>query len=175
MAFIPKEHRQYDILPASRADGREVFAYDSKLLFALEQEIGESAMPYGYHSYEAYFAYLDELSVSFPSAKEIIAKYKTSLRLMNDKSKWGIIQYLGTDNDCFTNGRCYYVPMYQENGQWIVGGIIDDGEFTDYVGFPLSKDENAEVKFEMIADPSGQLEKRKVVQKNRQNRRKADR
>lgn len=176
MAYIPKEHEKYDILPSSRGRDWEVFEYDSELLFEIHKEEDDFPDPYGFESYDAYYAVIDDYMVKRPDIKDLLLKYKTHLQIMNDKSKWGIVRYIGESNFSFTKGRCYYVPVYELNGKTIVSGVIDDEEYTSYCGWdfsgkPIDTTEtedgiiiNEEVvftvpKFEIIVNPGGALTK----------------
>ncbi len=67
--------------------------------------------------------------------EEKLENYKQSIIHLNDKSTWGIVKYNGESNLNSTNGQCYYVPIFENNGEFIIGGIIDDEEFTSYSGF----------------------------------------
>lgn len=152
MAYIPKEHLKYDILPFARENNYEVFAYDSELLQKAEKATNNLVViPYGFHSFEEYIALLDDALRKYPNA-QIVNDYKQKMFLMNDKTQWGIVQYKGDsipDGASFTKDRYYYVPMFNINGEWKIGGIIDDEEFTDYI-YPLED-------FIVIVDPSGTL------------------
>ena len=62
MAYIPLEHRKYNLLPRCRKYGGEVFVYPSYLhdfITSLFLYDGESLDPYGYDSYEEYYDIID--------------------------------------------------------------------------------------------------------------------
>lgn len=68
MAYIPKQHLQYDVLPSCRANGGEVFHYPKELgeiedllwtaEHAADRDESERTClitPYGYETYDEYF------------------------------------------------------------------------------------------------------------------------
>lgn len=120
---------------AERKNGWEVFEYDSRLLSELEDLGCKELTPYHPASYEAYFEEIDEYKKIFPELEEKLKEYKQSIIHVNDKSTWGIVRYNGESNLNFTKGQCYYVPIFENNGKYIIGGVIDDEEFTFYAGF----------------------------------------
>ncbi len=107
MAYIPKEHEKYDVLPMCRRDGRDVFSYPSGIVEELGKKLpdGEHMIPYSYSS-------MDE---------------------MNRKEEWSIVKYIGKTNDNLfglTHGHKYYWPCSKKNPKY--EGVIDDEEFTSY-------------------------------------------
>lgn len=78
---------------------------------------------------------------------------------MNNKDLWGIIQYIGETNYSFTKGNYYYVPMYVKNNSWIIGGVIDNEEYTDSEVWSskCTNSINLIKDFEIIIDPSNVL------------------
>ena len=165
MAFIPKEHEKYDLLPNARKNGWEVFEYDSELLNKLQEEGCDISFPYYPASYNEYYSKIDDCIKRFPKMQNMLEEYKQRLIQMNDKHKWGIVKYNGETNSSFTKGRFYYVPIYVKENETIVSGVIDDEEFTAYKGWsfldkPIKKDELKNITFttpafEIIIDPDG--------------------
>ena len=49
MAYIPKEHEKYELLPMCRRNGGEVFSYPSGIVDELSKRLpeGENLIPYG--------------------------------------------------------------------------------------------------------------------------------
>lgn len=162
MAYIPSEQQNYDILPAARQNGWEVFAYDSALLDELRHDGCDVPYPYHPESYEAYYAEIDKCILQYPDLKDKLLVYKNSLIDMNDKHRWGIIRYHGPSDLSFTDGRYYYVPIFSnKDGQLRCGGIIDDEEFTDYIAWVASESFELDRTswFEIIVDPNGLVSK----------------
>lgn len=62
MPYIPKAHEKYNLLPFCRENGGEVFSYSSEMESQIREMLpkGESVIPYGYDSYEAFYAQLDK-------------------------------------------------------------------------------------------------------------------
>ena len=149
--------------------------YDGRLIDEIEKLGIEVPFPYHPASYEEYYGELDTLMNQYPEAKDLILKYKNSLLMLNDKTKWGIVRYHGESNIAFTKGRYYYVPIYESDGHLVSsGGVIDDEEFTSYLAFDFSgkpRDTtdmgddviiNEQINFvtqgfEIIVDPDGVL------------------
>jgi len=146
MAYIPKEHQKYDILPFCRSDGGEVFSYDSELedeicelLPAAEMGVDE-IIPYGFDSYEEYDQHLDSYIAQYGTTDgqlnrlgRLIAKFKADIKCRNIKENWSIVKYVGESTGGvggFTHGRYYYWPCSIEKPEY--EGIIDDQEFTAY-------------------------------------------
>ena len=60
MAYIPKEHKQFNVLPFCTEHGGEVFCYPSELVDQIGAYYprGVHFIPYGYQSYEEYYEFL---------------------------------------------------------------------------------------------------------------------
>lgn len=153
--YIPKEHEKYDLLPFCRQNGGEVFEYPGKLLDQLAQYTTEedNLNPYGYESYEAYFADVDRVAKKFsdqPEAVTLFERFKTRMREMNCKEEWSILKYIGPKEDRdfrLTPGHNYYWPSEKANP--VYSGVIDDEEYTSYL-YPTDSD-----LWEILEDPTG--------------------
>ncbi|MEG2011522.1 MAG: hypothetical protein RR067_05975 [Bacilli bacterium] len=146
MAYIPKEHKKYNLLPGITKNGYEVIIFDRKLMNEIEKDfkdkkillkiesLDKNIMHYwDYNSYEQYFNDIDLLISIFPFMKKKLDEYKSSLILRNDKRKWGVLKYIGISNYNFTNNNYYYVPIYEINGKFYDDGIIDNEEESSVV------------------------------------------
>ena len=151
MAYIPREHKKYNILPSSRKGNWEVVSYDSDMLNQLIDVGCDISYPYQPTTLEEYYNEIDNCIKQCPKIESLLNDYKNDLINRNNKTNWGIVKYIGESNDSFTNGRYYYVPMFKKNDQVIIDGIIDDEEFTSYVEWTDSNFNNTE--FEVIVDP----------------------
>ena len=155
MAYIPKKHEIYDLLPSCKKNGGEVFAYPCSLLSELEKYLPEglNMMPYGYGSYEEYYAEMDKYAESYFNNDELsnlYKKFKDEMLQMNDKEQWSVLKYVGKSDDSLfglTHGRVYYWPCCIMRP--IYDGVIDDEEFTSY-WYPTE-----ECDWEIIDDPTG--------------------
>ena len=155
MPYIPDAHKQYDLIPLARKYEIEVFEYSSPLLRAVEEATGEQIIPYGFSSYEAYDARIDELIEKHqndPETVSVIEKYRESIRELNRKEEWSICRYIGDDDDempelGLQNGMCYYWPTSAFNP--IFRGVIDGEAFTAYQ-YPTDPD-----LWEIVVDPTG--------------------
>ena len=76
MAYIPKEHKKYGLLPKS--DGKwEVFSYSSELLNEITiKNKCKLSYPYQPDSYESYYAEIDNIMKKYPKIKELLMEYK---------------------------------------------------------------------------------------------------
>ena len=138
MAYIPKEHEKYDVLPKCRRDGGEVFSYPSRIVDELGKKLpdGENLIPYGYSSMEEYIKKMEDYAAEYfkeDSDKQLFAQFKSLVNEMNRKEEWSIVKYIGeTDDNLFglTHGHTYYWPCSKNNPRY--DGVIDDEEFTSY-------------------------------------------
>jgi len=153
--YIPENHRKYPLLPSSRKDGGEVFSYPSELLSEVEAILprGVGLTPYGYDSYEEYFAQIDKYVQKYADSdrdKELFEKYKAKVAAMNQKEDWSVLRYLGpTTDELFglTHGNVYYWPCSKDAP--VYEGVIDDEEFTSYLYSTEPED------WEILEDPTG--------------------
>lgn len=159
MPYIPEAHKKYDVLPICREYNVEMFIWDEKLLKKIQKLTNMTDhMVCPYQNYKSYEQFLDEISSwinKFPNYEEEIIKYRDSTMKMNNKDQWAIIQYTGQTNYSFTKGKYYYVPMYIDNDSWIIGGVIDNEEYTDFVAWQDSI--NLIKDFKIVIDPSNKL------------------
>ena len=138
MPYIPEKHKQYNLLPSCRKRGGEVFEYPSDLVSEADALISpeESVTPYGFHSYDEYFAYIDKLINMYQdnsSVVEVLKQVKVKVKEMNIKEDWSVLKYVGaSDNSCFglTHNRNYYWPTRKSKP--VYSGVVDDEEFTAY-------------------------------------------
>lgn len=155
MAYIPKEHEKYDVLPMCRREGGEVFSYPSQLIEELSKKLpdDENMIPYGYRSMEEYMKKMEEYAAQYfieESDKLLFVEFKTLMKEMNRKEEWSIVRYIGeSDDNIFglTHGHTYYWPCCKSNPRY--EGVIDDEEFTSYWYATEPKD------WEILLDPTG--------------------
>lgn len=155
MAYIPEQHKKYDLLPHCKKHGGEVFEYPCKLLDKLEKYLpgGENLMPYGYKSYEEYYSEIDKLAEQFftdPDVAKMYAEFKNEMLKLNVKENWSVLRYIGkSSKSCIglTHGNIYYWPCSIDNP--VYEGVIDDEEFTSYL-YPTEASE-----WEILEDPTG--------------------
>ena len=102
MPYIPIGHEKYDLLPFCREHGGEVFSYSPTEEIDDLLPDGETIIPFGYCSYEEYFARLEGYAVKYgtkdgkPNQLGLkIAAYIEDIRQRNVKEDWSIVQYLG--------------------------------------------------------------------------------
>ena len=175
MAYIPEKHKQFDILPMCRRNGSEVVVYDEQLYDKIRARGCELSFPYNIASLEKYYEEIDSCIAKYTKLKDILQEYKDYLFKWNNKDIWGIVRYNGESNCTFTKGRCYYVPICEENGKLIPSsGVIDDEEWTTYEAWDLSERTYKSVdtddgfivqericmerpRFEIVFDPSGKM------------------
>ena len=90
MAYIPKEHKKYNLLPACKRRGGEVFEYPSVLLSEIEEITGTlHLIPYGYKSYKEYYDYVDSIINQYSNNQEVAKKlteYKNGVKELNVKT-----------------------------------------------------------------------------------------
>lgn len=138
MAYIPEKHQKYNLLPRCREHGGEVFEYPGYLhdMINLLLPDGESVNPYGYDSYEEYYAEIDrcrDLYASTDKAKALFDQYKVVMKEMNRKENWSVLKYVGNSNHAgigVTKGHVYYWPCSKFSP--VYQGVIDDEEYTSY-------------------------------------------
>jgi len=126
-------------------DGREVFSYPSELEYQITDMLpeGEGVVPYGYNSYDDFYAELDRYIELFGSSNgelnalgRLLCEYKEKVRKMNVKENWSVLRYIGeTTSDIFglTHGRYYYWPCSIEHPEY--EGVINNEEFTSYLAY----------------------------------------
>ncbi len=143
MAYIPKAHEKYNLLPLCQTIGGEVFSYPSDLLNDIDKLLpeGEGLIPYGYNSYYEFDVqidlYINKYGVTnhkLNTFGELLSTYKEFIHQMNIKENWSILKYVGKATpNCIdlTPGRFYYWPCSIENPKY--EGVIDDEEFTSYL------------------------------------------
>ena len=153
MPYIPEEHKKYPVFLYSREHGGEVFQYHSWPYEELDELIGDHLMPYGYKSYEEYFAKIDGLiraNAQNPDAVKLLGMIKKRISEWNQKEEWSICRFIGEDiGDVLGvhQGGYYYWPCTASNPKF--GGVIDDEEFTAYQ-YPTDPD-----LWEIVVDPTG--------------------
>lgn len=155
MPYIPKEHQRYDLLPYCRMHGGEVFEYPSRLIDQTVDILGSSEgfFPYGFDSYEEYFASLDGVIAANedkPEAVKLLKQIGEEMLRLNRKEEWSILRYAGPSTGQvlgLTKGKTYYWPTTKANP--IYNGVIDDEEFTSYL-YPTDAD-----LWEILEDPTG--------------------
>lgn len=139
MAYIPKQHEKYDLLPECRKHGGEVFDYPGELISDIEKIMGFSGslFPYNFESYEEYFDSVDKKIESHKENTELVAlllSLKDKVREMNTKEDWSVLRYVGESDDSslgLTKGKVYYWPTSKNNP--VYQGVVDDEEFTSYM------------------------------------------
>ena len=153
MAYIPKEHEKYDLLPECRAYGGEVFEYPCTLISKAESMGLNFVFPYNYDSFEEYFAAVDKYIEAHKDNAELVSlllQIKERMREMNRKEEWSVLRYVGENvNNLFglTHGKIYYWPTTKENP--VYQGVVDDEEFTSYM-YPTEAS-----LWEILEDPTG--------------------
>ena len=135
----------------------EVFQYHSWPYEELDELVGDHLMPYGYKSYEEYFAKIDGLiraNSQNPEAVRLLGMIKKRISEWNQKDEWSICRFIGEDiGDVFGvhHGGYYYWPCTASNPKF--GGVIDDEEFTAYQ-YPTDPD-----LWEIVVDPTGMAQR----------------
>ena len=154
MPYIPPQHEKYNLLPACREDGGEVFDYPSELLCKAEKALGSCVLivPYNYESYDDYYNALNQLILEQTDSSiiSILSQLRERIMEMNRKEDWSILQYLGPSDDSrlgLTHGKNYYWPTQKSNP--VYRGVIDDEEFTTY-WYPTEKH-----LWKILEDPTG--------------------
>ena len=155
MAYIPDIHREYNLLLHSQKFNGEVFSYPSNMIDKLKNTGENNLEPYGYCSYEEFYAELDKRIKkrqveNNAEIVELLKSYKELMLKMNKKEEWSVLKYIGEDTDGISglkNGRYYYWPCSIENPRY--EGVIDEEEFTSYL-YPT--DSNL---WEIVEDPTG--------------------
>lgn len=155
MAYIPESHKKYNLLPYCTEHSGEVFEYPSPLLDKVNcyTSDNESLIPYGFDSYEEYYAHVERISQRFsgePYIHGLFTEFLHQVKALNIKENWSVLRYIGPDTDSITgltHGRCYYWPAEKDNPHY--RGVIDDEEFTAYL-YPTNKE-----YWEILEDPTG--------------------
>ena len=155
MPYIPEKHKKYNLLPFCRKRGGEVFEYPSNLISKAEEMLSpeESITPYGFKSYDEYFAYIDKLIIQNQNnytLVEILEQVKVQVKEMNIKEDWSVLKYVGeSDGAVFglTHNKNYYWPTRKSKPVYC--GVIDDEEFTAYL-YPTESH-----LWEILEDPTG--------------------
>lgn len=168
--YIPRTHKQYNLLPCKRENGGEVFSYPAELK-TVEDLLWEAEglpddgrgrrksllMPYGYASYKQYLDVLRGFASKYcetnPELADVLKWLIGAIRRMNVKENWSVVRYIGHEYDGehpgsgLTRGRCYYWPCSEEKP--VYEGVIDDDEFTSYL-YPCDPE-----SWEIVQDPTG--------------------
>ncbi len=155
MVYIPDNHKKYNLLLQSQKCNGEVFSYPSNLLDKLGDAGEDNLDPYGYSSYEEYYAEIDkrinkgEIDNN-AELVELLKSYKDLILQMNKKEVWSVLKYIGEDTDAILGlkkGRYYYWPCSMENPRY--EGVIDEEEYTSYL-YPTDS-----YLWEIAEDPTG--------------------
>ena len=154
MAYIPKQHEKYDLLPECRKHGGEVFDYPGELIFKIEKIMGfsSSIFPYNFDSYEEYFESVDneiEVHKENTDLVALLLSLKDKVKEMNTKEDWSVLRYVGESDDSLlglTKGKIYYWPTSKKNP--VYQGVVDDEEFTSYM-YPTESS-----LWEILEDPT---------------------
>ena len=156
MAYIPKQHEKYDLLPSRKKHGGEVFQYPTKLISKIDKIVGGKIAlfePYGYGSYDEYFDYLDEKAETYKENSELVGlilTLKERVKEMNVKEDWSVLRYIGPKREGhydLTCGRAYYWPTTKNDP--VYQGVVDNEEFTAY-SYPTEAS-----LWEILEDPTG--------------------
>lgn len=103
MAYIPKQHEKYDVLPYCRKHGGEVFSYPGAMMDELEKHLpkGKQMIPYGYADYEQYIQEMDCLADQYfhGEVRKRYEQFKIRMKEMNVKEEWSILRYVGETDD----------------------------------------------------------------------------
>ena len=155
MAYIPEQHRQYNLLPFCCEHGGEVFEYPSGLLNKVNGFLpqGETLDPYGFESYEEYYSAIDRW-ISFcksnKKAVSVLQAFRKEMIRRNCKESWSVLKYIGPSKKGvlgLTPGRYYYWPCSLKDLSY--HGVIDNEEHTAYL-YPTNAD-----YWEIAEDPTG--------------------
>ena len=138
MTYIPEKHKKYDLLPYCRKHGGEVFDYPPVLLNMINSHLPEGEMldPYGFDSYEEYYATVEKYKNQYALDEEtrtLFQEFKAKMMEMNDKEYWSVLRYVGESDERLTgikNGRTYYWPCSKRCPEY--NGVIDEEEYTSY-------------------------------------------
>lgn len=149
MAYIPEQHKKYSLLPNGFG---EVFHYHTDLFDQWVDSDEKYFYPYGYDSYEEFYADLDVRIAQLKNTETaiLLQEFKEELKRINIKENWSVLKYLGDDPEFdfgLTKGQYYYWPCSIENPEY--AGVIDNEEFTGY-HYPV----DAEM-WEIAEDPTG--------------------
>ena len=155
MPYIPDAHKQFNLLPMCTERGEEVFVYPEDDVYEIEELTKENIVPYGYDSYETYYAMLDSLIDKYidnHKIQQLLLDIKEYMLDVNQKEKWSVVKYTGESGDelfDLINGQCYYWPTDQ--GEFL--GIIDGEEFSNYACDPIASE------WEIMCDPTGMAQR----------------
>lgn len=155
MAYIPKQHEKYDLLPECRKHGGEVFEYPGEMIFSIEKVTGVSSslFPYNFESYEEYFESVDKEIEAHKENTELVSlilALKDKVKEMNTKEDWSVLKYVGESDYSLlglTKDKVYYWPTSKNNP--IYHGVVDDEELTSYM-YPTDPS-----LWEILEDPTG--------------------
>lgn len=154
MAYIPENHKKYDLLPNLIKNGGEVFSYPTELVDKVSSYYpsDEHFIPYGYDSYQEYYDYLDKhkREATDPKLIELLNELRREIECYNKKEDWSVCRYIGSTTSLISglqNGKCYYWPCCADNP--VYEGVIDDEEFTSY-WYATSPE-----LWEILEDPTG--------------------
>ena len=159
MAYIPEQHRQYNLLPYCCEHGGEVFEYPCELLNKVNSFLPkeETLDPYGFGSYEEYYSAIDQWITFCKNNEEAVSVlqiFRKEMLLLNCKESWSVLKYVGpSQNSAFglTPGRYYYWTCSLKDLSY--HGVIDDEEYTAYL-HPTNAD-----YWEIAEDPTGMAER----------------
>ncbi len=155
MAYIPDIHKKYNLLLRCQKCLKEVFSYPCAQLDKLGDAGEDNLDPYGYCSYEEYYAEIDKRINkrqidNNAEIVELLKVYKDLILQMNKKEVWSVLKYVGEDTDGIfglKTGRYYYWPCSMENPRY--EGVIDEEEYTSYL-YPTDS-----CLWEIAEDPTG--------------------
>jgi hypothetical protein len=153
MVYIPDIHKKYNLLLHSQKCNGEVFSYPGNLLDKLRDAGEDNLDPYGYFSYEEYYAEIDKrIDKRHNNAEivELLQSYKDFVLQINKKEVWSVLKYIGEDTDGIfglKTGKYYYWPCSLDNPRY--EGVIDEEEYTSYL-YPTDSD-----LWEIAEDPTG--------------------
>ena len=174
MAYIPKAHEKYHLLPLFVETNLEVILIPETDAFQIAELLpdGELIWPCNelsepiHHDYAEYYAKLDSYLVRFGTAEgklndlgKLIEGFKKNVQQMNVKENWSVLKYIGEENgdefQTFTSGWHYYMAC-SDKPRKILGIIDDDGFEGAY-----DNDTNSSIweriakSWEIVEDPSG--------------------
>ena len=155
MAYIPEQHRKYNLLPYCCKHGGEVFVYPGGLLKKVNKFLPqeETLDPYGFKSYEEYYSAIDQWITFCKSNEEavsVLQAFRKEMLQLNCKESWSVLKYIGPSQKSvfgLTPGRYYYWPCSLKDLSY--HGVIDDEEYTTYL-YPTDAD-----CWEIAEDPTG--------------------
>lgn len=163
MIYIPEEHKKYDVLPNCRKYNVEMIIRDDTSLKKIKELSGMSDFetnPYQrYKSYQDFYEEMDSWIKKFPKYKKEIIEYKNSVKKLNNKDLWAIVEYIGESNWSFTKNKYYYVVMYIDNNSWKIDGVIDNEEYNSFIVWSPKCTNPVDLAndFKIVVDPSNNL------------------